>query len=192
TDETEPLNVYGKTKLEGEKAIEESGCNYLIFRTSGLYSSFGNNFVKTIRRLLRDKDSISVVSDQVCTPTYAADLAALIVKIIEEGLYDYTGLYHFSNEGQCSWYEFALAIAELSDTYYNRCLAGENLDVKKDGNMRSICKIKPCSSAEYGARAQRPAYSVLDKSKVKETFWFEIPAWRESLRACIDRMKINY
>ncbi len=176
TDRPSPLGIYGRTKYEGEKAIEASGCKCLIFRTSWLYSPYGSNFVKTMRRLLAEKDSLDVVSDQVGTPTYAADLAALIYKIIDEGLHDRTGVYHFSDEGVCSWYDFAFAVRELSGT------------VGMDGR---VCEIRPCSSGEYPSKARRPHYSVLDKTKVKETFGVSIPHWTESLKTCIARMQTN-
>ena len=162
TDATAPLNVYGQTKLDGEKAVTDSGCDYLIIRTSWLYSSFGNNFVKTIRRLTAEKDSLKVVFDQVGTPTYAGDLAQAILKIIDSGKYaDNAGIYHFSNEGVCSWYDFAIEIRNLS------------------GNL---CDIQPCHSAEFPSKVKRPNFSVLDKTKIKETFGLKIPYWKVSLR----------
>ncbi len=167
TDMPNPLNVYGSTKLEGEHAIQASGCKYLIFRTSWLYSPYGNNFVRSIRRLLRERDRIEVVDDQIGTPTYAADLAALIIKIIDGVLIDRTGVYHFCDGGSCSRYNFARAIEELS-------------------GLSGI--IKPCTTAEYPTKALRPAWSVLDTAKVRETFGVEIPDWRDSLGKCISRM----
>ncbi len=147
---TDPLGVYGKTKLAGERAIEASGCRHLIFRTAWLYSVFGNNFVKTMRRLTAERDQLSVVFDQVGTPTYAADLAALIIHILETGKYrQHEGVYHFSNEGVCSWYDFAREIATLS------------------GNT---CDIRPCHSDEFPSKVKRPAFSVLDKTRVKRDF----------------------
>ena len=163
-----PLGVYGVTKLDGERAIRESGCKWFIFRTAWLYSPYGKNFVKTMMRLTADKDSLTVVADQVGTPTYAADLASLIVKVVDEGLLDKGGLYHYSNEGVISWYDFAKTICELS------------------GNC---CDIRPCRSDEYPSKAARPHYSVLDKSKVKRTFGISIPYWKDSLKACIQRIK---
>ena len=165
---THPLGVYGITKLAGERAVAESGCNWFIFRTAWLYSPYGKNFVKTMMRLTADKDSLNVVADQVGTPTYAADLASLIVKVVEEGLLDKGGLYHYSNEGVISWYDFAKTICELS------------------GNC---CDIRPCRSDEYPSKAVRPHYSVLDKSKVKRTFGISIPYWKDSLKACMQRIK---
>ena len=162
TDPTAPLGVYGHTKLDGEKAVTDSGCDYLIIRTSWLYSSFGNNFVKTIRRLTAEKDSLKVVFDQVGTPTYAGDLAQAILKIIDSGKYaDNAGIYHFSNEGVCSWYDFAIEIRNLS------------------GNL---CDIQPCHSDEFPSKVKRPNFSVLDKTKIKETFGLKIPYWKVSLR----------
>ena len=162
TDPTAPLGVYGRTKLAGEKAVTDSGCDYLIIRTSWLYSSFGNNFVKTIRRLTAEKDSLKVVFDQVGTPTYAGDLAQAILKIIDSGKYaDNAGIYHFSNEGVCSWYDFAIEIRNLS------------------GNL---CDIQPCHSDEFPSKVKRPNFSVLDKTKIKETFGLKIPYWKVSLR----------
>ena len=165
---THPLGVYGITKLAGERAVAESGCNWFIFRTAWLYSPYGKNFVKTMMRLTADKDSLNVVADQVGTPTYAADLASLIVKVVDEGLLDKGGLYHYSNEGVISWYDFAKTICELS------------------GNS---CDIRPCRSDEYPSKAVRPHYSVLDKSKVKRTFGISIPYWKDSLKACMQRIK---
>ena len=162
TDPTAPLGVYGRTKLAGEKAVTDSGCDYLIIRTSWLYSSFGNNFVKTMRRLTAEKDSLKVVFDQVGTPTYAGDLAQAILKIIDSGKYaDNAGIYHFSNEGVCSWYDFAIEIRNLS------------------GNL---CDIQPCHSDEFPSKVKRPNFSVLDKTKIKETFGLKIPYWKFSLR----------
>lgn len=162
TDPTAPLGVYGRTKLAGEKAVTDSGCDYLIIRTSWLYSSFGNNFVKTMRRLTAEKDSLKVVFDQVGTPTYAGDLAQAILKIIDSGKYaDNAGIYHFSNEGVCSWYDFAIEIRNLS------------------GNL---CDIQPCHSDEFPSKVKRPNFSVLDKTKIKDTFGLKIPYWKVSLR----------
>lgn len=162
-----PKSVYGRTKLEGENAIRKSSCKYLIFRTAWLYSPFGKNFVKTMRRLTAENDSIKVVFDQVGSPTYAADLAALIVHVIDNGLPAESGTYHFSDEGAVSWYDFAKEICRLS------------------GN---VCDIKPCLSSEFPSRVNRPHYSVLDKTSVKETFGFSVPYWRDSLEDCIKRL----
>ncbi len=190
---TAPLSVYGRTKLAGELAIMESGCRWMIFRTSGLFSPYGRNFVGTIRRLLHQRDSVRVVCDQICTPTYARDLAALILRIIDGNLLERTGIYHFSGEGRCSWYEFALAVAELSAEHYASDIEGKTdgrRTAAKEGVVtpRLSCRISPCTSAEYGARAERPAFSVLDKAKVKRTFGTEIPHWRDSLAACFSEM----
>lgn len=168
TWETDPLGIYGKTKLEGERSLIATGCKYLIFRTAWLYSPFGKNFVKTMRQLTAAKDSLKVVFDQVGTPTYAGDLAALIHKLIEEDLLHHQGIYHFSNEGVCSWYDFAREISELS------------------GNR---CDIQPCHSDEFPSRVERPHFSVLDKTKVKETFGIKIPYWKDSLKKCISELE---
>lgn len=168
TWETDPLGVYGKTKLEGERSLIATGCKYLIFRTAWLYSPFGKNFVKTMRQLTATKDSLKVVFDQVGTPTYAGDLAALIHKLIEENLLHHQGIYHFSNEGVCSWYDFTREISELS------------------GNR---CDIQPCHSDEFPSRVERPHFSVLDKTKVKETFGIKIPYWKDSLKKCISELE---
>lgn len=152
--ETNPLGVYGKTKLAGEHSIQEVGCHYLIFRTAWLYSPYGKNFVKTMRQLTSDKDTLKVVFDQVGTPTYAGDLASVI--------------YHFSNEGVCSWYDFAKEICDLS------------------GN---VCDIQPCHSDEFPSKVKRPHFSVLDKTKVKSTFGITVPYWKDSLQKCIHELK---
>lgn len=166
SDEPAPLGVYGVTKFAGEKAIEKSGCRYVIVRTSWLYSPYGKNFVKTMRNLTSMKDEISVVCDQIGTPTYARDLAGALVKICV-GNPGSCGIYHFSDEGAISWYDFACAIRDLS------C---------------NTCRIRPCSSAEFPSKVTRPHYSVLDKSLIKKTFGLEIPHWFESLKDCISRM----
>lgn len=163
-----PIGVYGETKLRGEQAILQSGCRHLIFRTAWLYSPFGNNFVKTMRRLTAERDSLEVVFDQVGTPTCAADLAGLLFKVIEERMLDRQGIYHFSNEGVCSWYDFAVEIARLS------------------GNC---CDIRPCHSDEFPSKVTRPAFSVLDKTKVKRTFGIRIPHWTCSLERCIAQIE---
>lgn len=165
---TNPLGVYGVTKLRGEEAILRSGCEYLIFRTAWLYSPYGNNFVKTMRRLTSEKDSLKVVFDQVGTPTFAADLASIIFKVLSERLYTkHQGIYHFSNEGVISWYDFAQEICALS------------------GNT---CDIQPCHSHEFPSKVTRPSYSVLDKTKVKSDFGITIPYWRDSLVRCINQL----
>ena len=166
-DAPQPLGVYGVTKLQGEDAVRTSGCRYLIFRTAWLYSPYGKNFVKTVRRLTAEKPDMKCVFDQVGSPTYAADLAALILKVIADGRLDRTGVYHYTNEGVISWYDFAQAIARLS------------------GNS---CDIRPCHSDEFPSKAARPHYSVLDKTKVKATFGVKIPYWLDSLEKCIKRL----
>ena len=168
-DVTSPLGVYGQTKLAGEQAVLNSGCHYLIIRTSWLYSSFGNNFVKTMRKLTTEKESLKVVFDQVGTPTYAADLAAAIVYIVEnEKQNGNEGIYHFSDEGVCSWYDFAI---EIRNQFGN------------------VCDIQPCHSDEFPAKVKRPNFSVLDKTKIKETFNLQIPYWKDSLEKCVEKLK---
>ena len=166
-----PTGAYGRTKLHGEQAILRSGVRHLIIRTSWLYSEYGKNFVKTILRLTAEKPSLKVVFDQVGTPTYAGDLAQAIVRMLETPS-PHPGLdpgspcvFHFSNEGVCSWYDFAKAIAEY---------AGQ-----------SACDIRPCHSDEFPSKVHRPSYSVLDKTKIKETFGLVIPYWTDSLKKCI-------
>lgn len=165
---TEPLGVYGKTKLAGEKSIEATGCASIIIRTAWLYSPFGKNFVKTMRDLTSSRESLKVVFDQVGTPTYAGDLAEAICHIIETGQLDKTGTYHFSNEGVCSWFDFAKAICEMS------------------GNT---CDIRPCHSDEFPSPVARPHFSVLDKTKIKQTFGIRIPYWTDSLKRCIEEIE---
>ena len=166
---TNPLGVYGQTKLAGEQSIERVGCKALTFRTAWLYSIYGGNFVKTMQRLTAERDTLNVVFDQVGTPTHAGDLAALIYQLIEENRFaGHEGIYHFSNEGVCSWYDFAKEIAELS------------------GNS---CDIRPCHSDEFPSKVTRPAFSVLDKTKVKTTFKVTVPYWKDSLKRCINDLK---
>ena len=167
-DSPSPLGAYGMTKYAGERSILNSGCRYMIFRTAWLYSPYGKNFVKTMARLTESNPSIKVVFDQVGTPTYAADLAGLIVRIIDDGMLDRTGIYHFSDEGCISWYDLAVAV--------NR-LYGHN------------CTVNPCHTDEFPTKARRPKYSVLDKTLVKETFGVTIPYWLDSLEDCISRLK---
>ncbi|QEM02063.1 dTDP-4-dehydrorhamnose reductase [Mucilaginibacter rubeus] len=162
----EPISVYGLTKLEGEQAIAEILDEHYTIRTSWLYSEYGNNFVKTMLRLGADRDEVKVIADQVGTPTYAIDLAEAILTIITAGKKAY-GIYHYSNEGVTSWYDFAKGIFDISGT-----------DVK----------VLPIRTSEYPTNAQRPAYSVLDKAKIKATFNIEIPYWRDSLKACIKKL----
>lgn len=165
-----PTGMYGLTKLLGEQNIQKSGVDYLIFRTAWLYSEFGKNFVKTMLNLTSTKPQLKVVFDQVGTPTYAYDLAKAIYEIIENRQFEgNTGIYHYSNEGVCSWYDFTKTIAELA------------------GN--TDCDIHPCHSDEFPSPVKRPAYSVLDKTKVKETFGINVPYWTDSLKVCINNLK---
>lgn len=165
-----PTGVYGLTKLHGEQAIQASGCEYLIIRTSWLYSEYGRNFVKTMLDLTATKPELKVVFDQVGTPTYALDLAQVIFDILENRKYHgRTGIYHYSNEGVCSWFDFTKMIAEYSG--------------------HTGCNVQPCHSNEFPGKVTRPAYSVLDKTKIKETFGISIPYWTDSLRKCLKNMK---
>ena len=164
----DPTGVYGTTKLLGENAILSSGCRYLILRTAWLYSPYGKNFVKTMLRLTSERDSLKVVFDQVGTPTYASDLARVIVDLVDGGKIRESGIYHYTNEGVTSWYDFARAI----------CLLGGN-----------HCDIQPCHSDEFPAKVHRPHYSVLDKTKMKTTFGIRIPYWLDSLEDCVKRIK---
>lgn len=166
-DIAEPINVYGVTKLEGELAVAEVLQEHYIIRTSWLYSEYGNNFVKTMLKLGAERDLLKIIGDQVGTPTYAMDLAACIMHIIRSGKQAY-GTYHYSNEGVASWYDFAKAIFDISGTKV---------------------KTLPIRTAEYPTRAMRPAYSVMDKAKIKNTFDIEIPYWRDSLITCIARLQ---
>lgn len=164
---TNPLGVYGKTKLAGEAAIATTGCNSIIIRTAWLYSQWGKNFVKTMQSLTATHDTLKVVFDQVGTPTFAGDLADTIAHIINTGQTNKTGIYHFSNEGVCSWYDFAKMICKLS------------------GNT---CDINPCYSEEFPSPVKRPHFSVLDKRKIKETFGIKVPYWTDSLEVCIKQL----
>lgn len=165
-----PTGVYGLTKLHGEQNIQNSGADYLIFRTAWLYSEFGKNFVKTMLNLTATKPQLKVVFDQAGTPTYAYDLAKAIFDIIENRKYTgNTGIYHYSNEGVCSWYDFTKMIAEYSG--------------------QTECKIQPCHSDEFPSPVKRPAYSVLDKTKIKNTFEVDVPYWTDSLKKCINNLK---
>ena len=164
-----PTGVYGLTKLHGEQNIQNSGADYLIFRTAWLYSEFGKNFVKTMLNLTATKPQLKVVFDQAGTPTYAYDLAKAIFDIIENRKYSgNSGIYHYSNEGVCSWYDFTKMIADYSG--------------------QTECDIQPCHSDEFPSPVKRPAYSVLDKTKVKETFGVDVPYWTESLKKCINNL----
>jgi len=165
-DKTNPLSVYGKTKLAGENEVLKWAKNAIIIRTAWLYSPYGNNFVKTMRRLGAEK-TISVVADQIGTPTYAYDLADAIVKILPQMTMQNRGVYHFTNEGVCSWYDFAHEIMKLS-------------------NLK--CEVIPIPSSAYPTRAKRPFYSVLDKTKIKNTFDIKTRHWSDALRDCLQRM----
>ncbi len=179
--EDEPVNptgAYGRTKLHGEQAIEKVGCKHVIIRTAWLYSEFGNNFVKTMRKLTAERDKLNVVFDQIGTPTYALDLANVILKFIDNLKNENNSqlsiinsqsheVYHFSNEGVISWYDFAKEICELS------------------GNT---CDIQPCHSDEFPSKVKRPSYSVLDKTKIKNKLNITIPHWKESLKKCIENL----
>lgn len=165
-----PTGVYGMTKLKGEQYIIESGCNYLIFRTAWLYSEFGKNFVKTMLSLTETKEELKVVFDQCGTPTYAYDLALAISSIIAERKYEGNyGVYHYSNEGVTSWYDFTKVIAQMAG--------------------HTSCRILPCHSDEFPSPVKRPAYSVLDKTKFKETFGIPVNYWMDSLSTCINNIK---
>nr|WP_320037542.1 dTDP-4-dehydrorhamnose reductase [uncultured Bacteroides sp.] len=159
-----PASVYGNTKLEGEQNVMSNCSKAIVIRTAWLYSTFGNNFVKTMIRLGNERESLGVVFDQIGTPTYARDLAKAIYAAINKGIVP--GIYHFSNEGVCSWYDFTLAIHRIAGI--------------------STCKVSPLHTADYPAKAPRPHYSVLDKTKIKKTFDIEIPHWEVSLQECIN------
>ncbi|MGC4235196.1 MAG: dTDP-4-dehydrorhamnose reductase [Niabella sp.] len=165
TDITEPTSVYGITKLSGEQQAM-AYTDSIIIRTAWVYSPYGKNFVKTMLHLMHNKPHISVVSDQYGTPTYAADLAAVIMQIVASDKW-YPGVYHYTNEGQISWYEFALAIKEITG---------------------AACEVKAIPTSEYPTPARRPAWSVLDKSKIREVYSIAIPGWRKSLEACISKI----
>lgn len=164
----QPINAYGRTKLAGEEAVRASGCHHIILRTAWLYSEYGRNFVKTMMRLTLQNEEVRVVSDQLGTPTYAVDLARAIVAIISERNFR-EGTYHYTNLGECSWWQFACEIAKL---------AGHD-----------NCKITPCTTAEYPTKARRPMSAVLDKTKFQKTFGIEIPEWKNSLKKCIDELQ---
>jgi dTDP-4-dehydrorhamnose reductase len=185
-----PTGVYGLTKLHGEQNIQASGVDYIILRTAWLYSEFGKNFVKTMLNLTATKPQLKVVFDQVGTPTYAYDLAQAIVTILDDYKksitdnlspisYAKSGVYHFSNEGVCSWYDFTKMIQQIALElgYYE--------SLPKQGDLEGHCDILPCHSNEFPSPVKRPAYSVLDKTKVKQTFNISIPYWTESLKRCI-------
>ena len=171
--ENEPANptgVYGVTKLHGEQAIIASGCRHIIIRTAWLYSEFGKNFLKTMLNLTATKPQLKVVFDQVGTPTYAYDLALAIFDIVENRKYEGNdGVYHYSNEGVCSWFDFTKMIAEYA------------------GNTQ--CDIQPCHSDEFPSKVVRPSYSVLDKTKIKATFGTVVPYWTDSLKVCMNNLR---
>ena len=165
TDTTDPMSVYGKTKLEGEKEVLKYSKSAIIIRTAWLYSQFGNNFLKTMLRLGKERESLNVVFDQIGTPTYAMDLAGVIFKILQSGKYEnMKEIYHFSNEGVCSWYDFAV-------------------EIMKEVNLN--CKVKPIESKDYPTLAVRPSFSVLNKSKIKKDFGVEIEHWRMAMVECL-------
>ena len=165
---TAPLNVYGRTKADAERAIVESGCRHIILRTSWLYGAEGDNFVKRIIEKSAENPVLRVISDQIGTPTFVEDLAGLISLIIEENMLDRTGIYNYSNEGVCSWYDFAHEIC---------------------AQVGHLCDVLPCHTDEYPRKAARPHFSVLDKTKVKKTFGIEIPHWKDSLSLCIRELE---
>ena len=172
TDPTDPQGVYGQTKLDGEQAmLAINPANSIIIRTSWVYSSFGNNFVKTMMRLGKEREELGVIYDQVGTPTFARDLAQVIMSIIQHPTLKTqktTEIYHFSNEGVCSWYDFAKTIFELSDIH---------------------CRVKPIETKDYPTPAKRPHYSLLNKAKIKSTYNISIPYWKDSLQVCLDVLK---
>lgn len=161
-----PTGVYGLTKLHGEQAIQKAGCKYVIIRTAWLYSEFGKNFVKTMLNLTATKSQLKVVFDQVGTPTYAGDLAQIILTVLSKPV---EGVYHFSNEGVCSWFDFTKMIAEYAN--------------------QKECDIQPCHSDEFPSKVKRPAFSVLDKTKLKSVFDCNIPYWTDSLKNCINDLQ---
>ncbi|MBP7358291.1 MAG: dTDP-4-dehydrorhamnose reductase [Prevotella sp.] len=167
TDKPRPNSVYGSTKLLGETEVAKHCKNAMIIRTAWLYSIYGNNFVKTMIRLGEEKSQLGVIFDQIGTPTYAGDLANVIMVAINKGVYP--GVYHFSNEGVISWFDFTKAIHRIA-------------------GIKS-CNVKPLHTKEYPTPAARPAYSVLDKTKIKETYGIEIPYWEDSLKECVERLK---
>lgn len=164
-----PTSVYGSTKLTGEQNVMNHCEEAMVIRTAWLYSIYGNNFVKTMIRLGRERESLGVIFDQIGTPTYANDLALAIFAALNKGIV--RGIYHFSDEGVCSWYDFTIAIHRLAGI--------------------TSCKVKPLHTADYPAKAPRPHYSVLDKTKIKETFGIEIPHWEESLKRCINQLRVE-
>ena len=170
TDPVAPRTAYGRTKYEGEKVLLAACPEAVILRTAWLYSTYGNNFVKTMIKMGKEKESLGVVFDQIGSPTYAADLAWAIFTVVENAVWR-PGIYHFTNEGVCSWYDFTIAIHEMAGI--------------------SNCAVRPILSEEYQYKTPRPHYSVLDKSKFKKTFGVEIPHWRASLQRCIAKLKVE-
>ena len=166
TDEPCPDSVYGSTKLDGERGVMKSCQKSMIIRTAWLYSTFGNNFVKTMIRLGKEKPELGVIFDQIGTPTYARDLAVCIMTAINKGIVP--GIYHFSNEGVISWYDFTKAIHRIAGI--------------------TTCHVRPLHTAEYPTPANRPHYSVLDKTKIKQTYGIEVPYWEESLAECVEKL----
>jgi dTDP-4-dehydrorhamnose reductase len=166
-DPTAPLNLYGASKRMGEELALKNNQDSIILRTSWLYAEFGNNFVNTMIRLMKERESINVVDDQVGSPTYAGDLGKVILEIIASGKF-IPGIYHYSNEGRISWYEFALAIKEM---------------------IHSNCQVNPIPSTEYPMPAKRPRFSLLDKTKIKRVYGIKIPDWKSSLADCIKKEK---
>lgn len=168
---TAPCSTYGKTKLKGEKALLKACSNAFVVRTAWLYSSFGNNFVKTMRKLGAERSELNVIFDQIGTPTFAEDLAAALLVIMDQTIdqpHNKAGIYHYSNEGVCSWYDFTLKIHQLSGI--------------------TTCKVNPIETKDYPTKATRPHYSVLNKAKIKATFGIEVPHWESSLQRCIEQL----
>jgi dTDP-4-dehydrorhamnose reductase len=168
-DPTGPISVYGASKLRGEELAMQGQADTVILRTSWVYSAFGNNFVKTMIRLMKERPSIRVVDDQIGSPTYAADLASTILQIIGSPVWR-PGIYHYSDEGRISWYEFALAIKELTG---------------------SACRVDPIPSSEYPTPAERPHYSLLDKTRIREVYGVKIPDWKDSLKKCLGKLQVS-
>ena len=176
-----PTGVYGQTKLQGEQNIQKTGCHHLIIRTAWLYSEFGRNFVKTMLNLTSTKPQLKVVFDQTGTPTYAYDLAAAIYDIVENRKYEgKDGIYHYSNEGVCSWFDFTKMIQQIA------------VELKtQNSELITQCDIQPCHSNEFPSPVKRPSYSVLDKTKIKEVFGVKVPYWTDSLKVCIKNLTHN-
>ncbi len=168
--EPSPVSAYGRSKLAGEKAVIDSGCRYLIFRIAWLYSRYGKNFVRTIYEKSAEKPVLDVVCDQVGTPTFAGDLVDLVLNLIDADMLDRQGIYNFTDEGVCSWFDLAREVCDISG---------------------HLCEVRPCMTADYPTGVRRPSYSVLDKSKVKNTFGIDIPYWKDSLRFCMKELIEN-